>query len=51
MRKGEVRVNHDLRPEYKRADFTRLVRGKYVDRLKASSNVVVIDPAVTHRPR
>jgi hypothetical protein len=35
-----------LRPEYKRSDFKGLVRGKYVERLQASSNVVVLDPEV-----
>lgn len=35
-----------LRPEYKRADFQTLVRGKYADRLRVSSNVVVLDPDV-----
>jgi hypothetical protein len=28
----------DLRPEYRRADFTELVRGKYVEQLKKKSN-------------
>ncbi len=36
----------DLRPEYKRADFGELVRGKYVERLKKGSNVVVLDPRI-----
>jgi hypothetical protein len=36
----------ELRPEYKRSDFGALVRGKYVERLRTSSNVVVIDPDV-----
>ncbi len=36
----------ELRPEYKRSDFDVLVRGKYVDRLRESSNVVVLDPEV-----
>jgi hypothetical protein len=35
-----------LRAEYKRSDFGKLVRGKYVARLQASSNVVVLDPEV-----
>ena len=30
----------------KRSDFGALVRGKYVARLEASSNVVVLDPEV-----
>jgi hypothetical protein len=34
----------ELRTEYRRSDFPTLVRGKYINRLKDSSNVVVIDP-------
>ena len=34
----------DLRTEYKVSDFPRLDRGKYVDRLRERSNVVVLDP-------
>lgn len=33
-----------MRPEYKRSDFGTLVRGKYAQRLRESSNVVVIEP-------
>ena len=47
MRKARTPAADELRPEYKRSDFGALVRGKYVQRLKESSNVVVIDPAVT----
>ena len=36
----------DLRPEYRRSDFGVLVRGKYVDRLRNGSNVIVLDPDV-----
>jgi len=36
----------ELRAEYKREDFAAMVRGKYVDRLLESSNVVVLDPEV-----
>lgn len=36
----------ELRPEYKRSDFKRLERGRYYERVKASSNVVVLDPDV-----
>ena len=34
----------ELRAEYKRSDFGALERGKYVERLRASSNIVVLDP-------
>jgi len=36
----------ELRPEYKLSDFKKLERGKYYDRVKESSNVVVLDPEV-----
>jgi hypothetical protein len=35
-----------LRTEYKRSDFKTLERGKYYARVKASSNIVVLDPDV-----
>jgi hypothetical protein len=34
----------ELRAEYRRSDFKRLERGKYYERIRASSNVVVLDP-------
>jgi hypothetical protein len=46
MRKPKSPAASELRSEYKRSDFGTLVRGKYVRRLRTSSNVVVIDPAV-----
>ncbi|MGO9261788.1 MAG: hypothetical protein ACLQU1_36630 [Bryobacteraceae bacterium] len=46
MRKAKKRGAGDLRSEYKRSDFGPLVRGKYVERLQASSNVVILDPEV-----
>jgi hypothetical protein len=46
MRKAKTLAADELRSEYKRSDFGTLVRGKYVERLRASSNVVVIDPEV-----
>ncbi len=36
-------VDDDLREEY---DFSNGVRGKYADRFKGGSNVVVLDPDV-----
>ena len=47
MRKAKTPAADELRSEYKRSDFGALVRGKYIERLQASSNVVVIDPSVT----
>ena len=36
----------ELRAEYKRSDFKKLDRGKYYERVKENSNVVVLDPEV-----
>lgn len=47
MRKVKTVAAGELRPEYKRSDFGPLVRGKYIERLRASSNVVMIAPEVT----
>lgn len=46
MKKVKASVEDDLRPEYKRSDFGKLVRGKYAERLKKGSNIVVLDPRV-----
>jgi hypothetical protein len=46
MKKAKKRASNELRSEYKRSDFGALVRGKYVEQLKAHSNVVVLDPEV-----
>lgn len=45
MKKAKVRSD-ELRSEYKRSDFKKLDRGKYHQRVKQSSNVVVLDPKV-----
>jgi hypothetical protein len=44
MRKAKAIAPDELRPEYGRSDFGALVRGKYIERLRAGSNVVVIAP-------
>lgn len=46
MKKAKKLGGDELRSEYRRSDFGVLVRGKYVDRLQKSSNVVVLDPEV-----
>lgn len=46
MKKRETALADDLRPEYKRSDFEKLERGKYFERLKKGSNVVVLEPRV-----
>ena len=45
MKKAKSRTD-EMRPEYKLSDFKKLERGKYYERVKASSNVVVLDPDV-----
>ena len=40
-------TSDELRAGYKRSDFKKLERGKYYERMKASSNVVVLDPEVS----
>jgi hypothetical protein len=44
MKKANGTGADEMRPEYKRSDFGTLVRGKYAQRLRESSNVVVIEP-------
>ena len=46
MRKAKKSAADELRSEYKHSDFGALVRGKYVQRLQTSSNVVGLDPDV-----
>lgn len=46
MKKKKPESDDWLRPEYKRSDFGKIVRGKYVDRIRAESNVIVLDPKV-----
>ncbi|HEC03339.1 MAG TPA: hypothetical protein ENI81_07355 [Phycisphaerales bacterium] len=47
MKKAKKIKKNELRSEYKRSDFPEgFVRGKYAERLRESSNIVVIDPDV-----
>ena len=46
MKKKKAESADWLRPEYKRSDLGKIVRGKYADRIRAESNVVVLDPTV-----
>jgi len=46
MKKHNSELKDWLRPSYKRSDFKELVRGKYAERLRTSTNVVVLDPQV-----
>lgn len=46
MKKAESELNDWSRPEYKRSDLGEVVRGKYASRIRASTNVIVLDPQV-----
>jgi hypothetical protein len=46
MKKVKAESADELRPEYKRSDFGELVPGKYADRIKEESNVVLLDPDI-----
>ncbi len=46
MKKISRKAPDELRSEYKRADFGKLVRGKYTARLAAETNVVILEPEV-----
>lgn len=44
MKKGRRKAVDELRPEYRRSDFGKLVRGKYAARVARETNVVVLEP-------
>lgn len=47
MKKSSRIDKDELRTEYKRSDFPEgLVRGKYAERLRKSTNIVVLRPEV-----
>jgi hypothetical protein len=46
MKKVKAGTADELRPEYNRSDFGELVRGKYADRIKEESNVVLLEPDI-----
>ena len=46
MKKAKSEMADELRPEYKRSDFGEIVRGKYANRIKEESNVVLLEPDV-----
>ena len=46
MKKGKSDRADELRPEYKRSDFGEIVRGKYADRIKDETNVVLLEPDI-----
>ena len=46
MKKAKPGKRNELRPEYKRSDFGKMVRGKYTNRISTATNVVLLDPEV-----
>jgi len=46
MKKVKSETLDELRPEYKRSDFGEIVRGKYANRIKEESNVVLLEPDI-----
>ena len=44
MKRGSRKAGDELRPEYRRSDFGKLVRGKYAARAATETNVVVLEP-------
>jgi len=47
MKKARQTDKDELRTEYERSDFPEgFARGKYAERLRESSNIVVLDPEV-----
>jgi hypothetical protein len=44
MKRGSRKAGDELRPEYRRSDFGKLVRGKYATRAARETNVVVLEP-------
>jgi hypothetical protein len=47
MKKASPTSKDELRQEYKRSDFGKMVRGKYAGKIATASNVVVLDPEVS----
>lgn len=46
MKKNKSELDDWLRSKYERSDFGEITRGKYAGRLRATTNVVVLDPQV-----
>ncbi len=47
MKKAKSVTHDELRPEYKRSDFGEMVRGKYAERIKDETNVVLLEPEIS----
>jgi len=46
MKKAESEQADELRTEYKRSNLGKIVRGKYADRIKEESNIVLLEPDI-----
>ena len=46
MKKVKSEMADELRPEYMQSDFGEIVRGKYANRIKAETNVVLLEPDI-----
>lgn len=46
MKKVKRDTEPEMKASYKRSDFGVMVRGRYVDRIKEGTNVVLLDPDV-----
>jgi hypothetical protein len=47
MKKDKISQKEELRTEYKRSDFPGgMVRGKYAEAIRGSSNIIVLRPEV-----
>lgn len=46
MKTDKLDMTDELRPEYKRSDLGEIVRGKYANRIKDETNVVLLEPDV-----
>lgn len=47
MKKIESEATNELKPEYKRSDFGEIVRGKYANKIKEGTNVILLDPDIS----
>lgn len=46
MKKVKSEMTDELRPEYKRSDLGKIVRDKYANRIKAETNMVLLEPDI-----
>ena len=46
MKNIKSEITDELRPEYKMSDFGEIVRGKYANRIKEETNVVLLEPDI-----